>query len=71
MKIWYEIGQINSDGGTETVFSSNTLAHCLREFKTKGYNTSHWFIDIWEAVGDGLGYPVGNVDLQSIKWEKL
>jgi len=67
MKIHFEIGHIkeviNDIHETESVFSSDSLKECIKEWKIKKYTTDKYFIDVWETEKTGLSYPIADIKI--------
>jgi len=71
IKTHFEIGkikQLDEHGNTETqsVFWADTLSECIKEFKKQNYNLKDYFIDVWEAEGEGISKPIADINLG--KW---
>jgi predicted solute-binding protein len=49
---------------TFSVYSSDSLTECLREFKKQGYKVNTHFIDIWETENNRTPEPIGVVDIK-------
>jgi len=64
VKIRFEIGHIkNTDGETESVYQSDILTDCLKEWLRKDYDTDRYFIDVWEFKND-IPYPIADVKIE-------
>ena len=70
--IHFEIGhvtKIDQNWGTEeteSVFHSDNLSDCLREFVAQGYTEPEYFIDVWEQDGtDNPPYPIADIKIDA------
>jgi hypothetical protein len=60
----YEIE--NMEDTTESVFRSDCLSDCLKEFAEKGYTEPEYFIDVWEQDGiENPPYPLGDIKIDA------
>ena len=73
--IHFEIGHIrtlspyevkNQEDETESVFFSDNLSDCLKEFAEKGYKEPEYFIDVWEQDGiENPPYPIADIKVEA------
>lgn len=51
---------------TESVFTSDNLSDCLREFVNQRYTEPDYFIDVWEQDGaDNPPYPIADIKIDA------
>jgi hypothetical protein len=73
--IHFEIGHLKYYGHdvigeslteTESVFHSDNLSDCLKEFVKQGYKEPEYFIDVWEQDGvENPPYPIADIKIDA------